>query len=287
MITFHKLGKYGRLGNQLFQYAALKSLALKNSYEVKIPKMSGRSIHGQISPLEKFNINCETLQQTDVKYIKSIYVEPDWKRPDYNFFNLPDGVSIEGYFQSTFYFNEFKDQIKKELTPKDVYLKEGRSYIENLKSEYPNHQIVSIHIRRGDNLLNNQQGLIDAFKPGGVFETYMRKALDIFEHFQVKFLVFTGGARGDENNNDDIRWCKEFFGDDDRFIYSEGQSQMIDFTRIMHCDHNILSHASSFGWWAAYQNVSLSAMKVAPEFYHPDHLTLKRPEFYPLEYVLV
>ena len=29
MITFLQLGKHGRLGNQLFQYAALKSLGLK------------------------------------------------------------------------------------------------------------------------------------------------------------------------------------------------------------------------------------------------------------------
>ena len=34
MITFAQLGKYGRLGNQLFQYAALKSLGIKNGYEV-------------------------------------------------------------------------------------------------------------------------------------------------------------------------------------------------------------------------------------------------------------
>ena len=29
MITFNELGKYGRLGNQLFQYAALRALSLK------------------------------------------------------------------------------------------------------------------------------------------------------------------------------------------------------------------------------------------------------------------
>ena len=37
MITFHKLGELGRLGNQLFQYAALKGLASKNLYTAKIP----------------------------------------------------------------------------------------------------------------------------------------------------------------------------------------------------------------------------------------------------------
>ena len=34
MITFSNLGKYGRLGNQLFQYAALKGLSIKKGYEI-------------------------------------------------------------------------------------------------------------------------------------------------------------------------------------------------------------------------------------------------------------
>ena len=34
MITFSQLGKHGRLGNQLFQYAALKGLSVKNGYDI-------------------------------------------------------------------------------------------------------------------------------------------------------------------------------------------------------------------------------------------------------------
>ena len=38
MITFVKLGKYGAIGNQLFQYAALYSVGKVNNYQIKIPK---------------------------------------------------------------------------------------------------------------------------------------------------------------------------------------------------------------------------------------------------------
>ena len=38
MITFSQLGKYGAIGNQLFQYATLYSIGKINGYEVKIPK---------------------------------------------------------------------------------------------------------------------------------------------------------------------------------------------------------------------------------------------------------
>ena len=37
MITFYELGNNGRLGNQLFQYAALKGLSTKREYDIKIP----------------------------------------------------------------------------------------------------------------------------------------------------------------------------------------------------------------------------------------------------------
>ena len=36
MITFSQLGKYGRLGNQFFQYAALKGLSVKKGYDIAL-----------------------------------------------------------------------------------------------------------------------------------------------------------------------------------------------------------------------------------------------------------
>jgi hypothetical protein len=97
--------------------------------------------------------------------------------------------------------------------------------------------------------------------------------------------VFTGGQRFNEDNRIDIEWCKGFFGEDG-FIFSEGQEQIDDYCRIMSCDHNILSHASSFGWWAAYVNPNPNKIVVAPEWYHPDEPTLKREKFYPKNYIL-
>ena len=38
MITFSKLGTLGRLGNQLFQYAAVRALSLHAGYELALPK---------------------------------------------------------------------------------------------------------------------------------------------------------------------------------------------------------------------------------------------------------
>jgi len=284
MVTFHKLGENGRLGNQLFQYAALKGLAIKNGYDVKIPNPQTMSWHGQVCLLDKFNIQCDYLTQENVNTLQYLYGEPNWKTYDENFFNTPDNTTIDGYYQSLFYFEHISEQIKKELTPKKEYVDAAITEINFLK-EHLQCEIVSVHVRRGDNMTNGQTGLIQAFEPGGVYETYFNEAKKVFEGKNVKFLVFTGGQRFNEDNKVDVDWCRSFFKGDE-FLFSEGNQQIDDFSLIMNCDHNILSHASSFGWWASYINPNPNKIVVAPKYYHPDEPSLIREKFYPKEYIL-
>ena len=63
MITFFELGKLGRLGNQLFQYAALRSLSLEKGYESKIPNPNTCEWHGQKCLLGEFNIQSPYLKE--------------------------------------------------------------------------------------------------------------------------------------------------------------------------------------------------------------------------------
>jgi hypothetical protein len=284
MVTFHKLGELGRLGNQLFQYAALKGLASKNGYTAKIPNPQTMSWHGQVSLLDKFNIECEYATQEDMNTLQNLYEEPTWEKYDDNFFNIPDNTSLEGFFQSTFYFEHIDRELKNELTPKKEYLDKATKFIDYLKGQH-NCEIVSVHVRRGDNMTNGQTGLIQAFEPDGMYETYFKEAKKVFEGRNVKFLIFTGGQRFNEDNKIDVDWCKKFFKGDE-FLFSEDNQQIDDFSLIMSCDHNILSHVSSFGWWAAYVNPNPNKIVVAPEYYHPDHPELIRPGFYPKEYIL-
>jgi hypothetical protein len=284
MVTFHKLGENGRLGNQLFQYAALKGLAIKNGYDVKIPDPQTMSWHGQVCLLDKFNIQCDYLTQEDANKLQNLYEEPNWQKYDLNFFNTPDNTTIDGYYQSLFYFEHISEQIKKELTPKKEYIDAAITEINFLK-EHLQCEIVSVHVRRGDNMTNGQTGLIQAFDPGGMYETYFNEAKKVFEGKNVKFLVFTGGQRFNEDNKVDVDWCRNFFKGDE-FLFSEGNQQIDDFSLIMNCDHNILSHASSFGWWAAYVNPNSNKIVVAPKYYHPDEPSLIREKFYPKEYIL-
>jgi hypothetical protein len=292
MITFASLGEVGRLGNQLFQYAALRSLGLKNGYQVKIFPFENKFWHGQECLLGNFNISVDTMDDSDLDSLMYKYEEPDHMVVDKNFFDIHDYTNIEGFFQSTFYFREFEDEIKKELTPRNLDVQKSAMDALRRQCGCP---LVSLHLRRGDNTnqtnpsdeLDGMYGTSTTPFEESFYGKYLIKALNQFEGEKVKFLVFTGGKRWMEDNSEDIEWCKKnLLGD--KFIFSEGNSPMEDFGSIMMCDHSIMSHVSSFGWWASFLSKTDSKRVVAPLHYHPDLPDFTHREgFFPEDFTLV
>ncbi len=293
MITFYELGQLGRLGNQLFQYAALKSLGLEKGYEVMIPNPSTRTWHGQECRLNNFNIKSSYFNQGDLNLIKYSYREPSPEQFDNNFFNIPDNTNITGFFQSTKYFKNHKDKLISELTPKKLLVDQAKEKIEKIKEDNKGYEIVSLHMRRGDNtdntdpnqvVYNNSYGgkqlTSDSF-----YYKYFQNATSVFKNKKVKFLVFTGGKRWQSSNVEDVQWCKDNFKGGD-FLFSENNSPIEDFCLISSCDHHILSHISSFGWWAAYIDQK-DNLTVAPLKYDPETSYNHRDGFYPKEWTLV
>jgi len=170
--------------------------------------------------------------------------------------------------------------------------------MKEIKKQHPGYQIVSLHLRRGDNTDNTNPkqvalnkewyGFGEQLSENSFYYKYYKKATQTFKDEKVKYLIFTGGKRNKENH-DDIQWCKNnFLGD--QFLFSEGRNTMEDFSLIMCCDHNIISHVSSFGWWAAYLNINngTTHKTVAPLHYHPDRpMMTHREGFYPEEWILI
>lgn len=298
MITFLELGKLGRLGNQLFQYSALKSLALHNGYSAAIPQPNSRNWHGQNCLLNEFNIECTYISpetENIVRHLKA-YGEPNHMEYDEKFFDIKDGTNLHGFFQSTLYFKHCEEQIKTELTPKNEYMEKAQKIILSIKEKFPEHEVVSIHLRRGDNTngsnpskeLNEMYGKTEKLDKNSFYGKYLASALQKFEGKKVKYLVFSGGLRfSGDTNASDIDWCKENLKGKD-YIFSKNNTTMNDFSLIMSCDHNIISHISSFGWWAAYLNNNPNKIVVAPKHYHPDMPDYThRKGFYPEDWTLV
>lgn len=285
MITFLELGKYGRLGNQLFQYAMLKSVSLVTGYKMKIPDPTEITHQNQKCLLNKFNIKCDYLTKEDKASLRNNFIEKEHSKFYPQVFYASDDTNFHGYFQSYKYFSKFNKQIKNELQLHTELENFSKDYVNNLKSS--NEEIVSIHIRRGDNSDGtnpeylNYYGEGDILTPDSEFGKYFYSALEMFDNKNVKFLVFSGGSRkGMSDNQSDIEWCKANLKDD-RFVFCEGNSDIQDFAIMKNCDHHITSHMTSFGYWAAYLNDKDDKIVIAPSNYSiPDDGRVQRG-FYP------
>ena len=87
MISFNSLGSMGRLGNQMFQYAALKGIATHKNYWYSVPR--DNDLH-----------RCFKLPET-LPNANQQYLTIDRFEFDADFFNnCPDDIDIVGYFQT-------------------------------------------------------------------------------------------------------------------------------------------------------------------------------------------
>lgn len=285
MITFTNLGQYGRLGNQLYQYAALKATALKHGYVCKIPNPMTKTWHGQNCQLGLFNLETEYLTPEDYTQIQHKISESGNLAGLYTpiLEKIEDNTDISGFYQNIRYFSEFSDQIKKELTPKKKIQEIEKRFINKIKEV--GKPLVSLHIRTGDmndgtNPIYQKHYSDNPFDKNSTVGKYVTRAIDHFS--DVIFLVFVGGSRTADDRAD-IAWAKNWFKDS-KFIVSETNNPISDFTRMSLCDHNIISFCSSFSWWAAYINQNSGKTVVCPKNYHLDGLEHKRIDFFPQEW---
>jgi hypothetical protein len=215
MVTFSKIGDFGRLGNQLFQIALIINYANKYNYEWGIKnwiykKFFKNEIKEYIYENNKSLFNYEYY---DIKFKEIL--------------DLGSNVDFLGYFQSEKYFLSSKEEIKIIFTPKT-------ELIDNIKKNNSSLFIDDecfIHIRRGD--------YIDL---GHVLDmNYYKKSIEEMKKNGVKkfFIV-----------SDDIDWCKiKFIGNE--FYFSKNKVDIEDLF-FMSLFKNAIIANSSFSWWGAY-----------------------------------
>jgi hypothetical protein len=281
MITFLQLGQYGRLGNQLFQYAALKSLSLCRGYEIKLPRnIYETSWHSQKCLLSNFNLKFSDLENNDLYQLKTYdqySLTGSGQAFDRNFFNLEDNTNLIGFFQNLKYFEEYSESVKEDFKIKSSIVEQSEKYLRDKFSL--KRPVVSIHVRRGDYSdaqFSNQQ----------LIQAYIEKCISYFND-EVDFLLFTGGSREPgENNINDVEYLKDNYRRTN-FYYSETNNPMIDFSLMTMCNHNIISHDSTFSWWAAYLNDTKDRKVFAPKNPRSLDQTIEYDNFYPDDWILL
>jgi len=228
MITINALGRMGRLANQMFQYAALRTLAKKFNYSYHLPLRdpSQKLIDEDLDIFECFKLNGEERKNSDLYQI-----EMSTLGFDENIFNkCPDNVDLKGYFQDVKYFENNREDIKQSFTFKDQYSEQAKNYF---YSAFGNEEILSLHVRRSD-YLN-----FDHFVKQNA--QYYSDALRFFDP-NLKVLIFT----------DDYEWAinQEIF-QSERFFFSTGNNNAVDLYMQTLCKYHIIAN-STYSWWGAW-----------------------------------
>lgn len=227
----------GGLGNQLFQYALSRRLAIEYNTEVyidirKIP------LYKTKRRFELFNfphIKYEIKEFSDNNYTvineNKITITPSHLDKKNNYY-------FEGYWQSERYFKNISETIKNELMPR---LKS----IQKLTASISSDNAVSLHVRRTDYLYNkNVFNILDI--------DYYKQAVDVVGSYEKLFIF-----------SDDIKWCKQNLHFD-KMIFVEGNNSVTDLWLMSLCRDNIIAN-SSFSYWGAWLNDNPDKKVITPD----------------------
>ena len=137
MIGMNNLGQKGRLGNQLFQYAALVGIAKNRGFDFCIPDHSGstwfdKNVNGNIVTVyhqlqHLFEMNhlngrfgiIEDGNQIDVhqaEFCKELFDE------------CPDNSSLLGHFESYHYFENAEEEIRQDFVVREHLLEAAEKF---------------------------------------------------------------------------------------------------------------------------------------------------------------
>ena len=261
-LAFNNIGSLGRLGNQMFEYAALRGIAARHGYEWCIPPPERKGIENyslhecfKLSPDRREGIMepCQYAQEPYFHFCQEL------------FDTCPDNVSLHGFFQSWRYFDNVKDEIRKDYTFHEGILDPCKEMMEELEGQEP----IMLHVRRGDPNLTDPRGFKWSYTQCGSMHPvqpieYYEKALRAFPEDQP-VIVFS----------DSPEWVKEQeFFKPNRFMISEPEDKYADGSYTPYADlclMSLCSHAiianSSMSWWGAWLQTNPDKMIFAPKMW--------------------
>ena len=260
----------GGLGNQMFQYAVARGLALKHNTTLQLDLSLFKESVGYIHRYELDQLTVSDYSTPSGLAAARLYILRHgtkrlagagmslgavyWEKEgdpsfDPDVLALPDGFFLNGYFQSEHYFTQIASTIREEFQPRDSnVLQRVRNALTDVRRA--GRPLVSVHVRRSNYL---------TVRADGSLVVPLQKTLDKMARFdRADFLVFS----------DDMQWCRQnITGENVR--YSPFTSGIEDMAAMAHCDHHIIAN-SSFSWWGAWLNPNPEKIVIAPaNWNHP------------------
>jgi hypothetical protein len=260
----------GGLGNQLFQYAAAKNIALKNNAKLILDTSTG--FISDFRDFWNFSLNKNKLK--NVKYKKIIFIFVLFKlfrkifskkkiffqffsnnlidemylsnfSKKINNFNIKKNLYLFGYFQSEKYFNENRNRIIAELLPSNV----NNSVFLNIKNKIVKTNSVSIGVR----LFETVPRIIN-YKMGGItsLNFYEKAIRKIIKHVKKpQFFIFSTKTEYIEKLFCRVKELKKY----PSYIITKEEgydgTAYDNLWLMSFCKNHIISN-STFYWWGAY-----------------------------------
>lgn len=257
----------GGLGNQMFQYAAGRALALRRGVPFAIDSRAFADYSTHAFGMQCFNVVLKEapihllpkppaegrLQRLLRKFIPtplSIYTEKTFTF-DEAVIDLPGGVYLDGYWQSEKYFSDYADVIRSDFKVRHEPSIANRDWLERISQTHS----VSLHIRRGDYVTNASAAAVHGTCDLGYYEravSYLRAITGI----DPVLYVFS----------DDPDWvaANVSLPYQMHLIRDNTASTNYEDLRLMTaCRHHIVAN-SSFSWWGAWLDGRLDSITVAP-----------------------
>jgi hypothetical protein len=172
--------------------------------------------------------------------------------------SLPDGVCLDGYWQSELYFSDAADRVRKEF----AYAVPPMGRNAEMIAEIDACNAVSLHVRRGDYVTdpsaNATHGTCDL--------NYYYRAIDYINERVPNPTFFSF--------SDEPKWVREnleFPGSAITIDHNGPEAGCEDLRLMSRCAHHIIAN-SSFSWWGAWLNPNPNKIVVAPEEWFADGL---------------
>lgn len=272
----------GGLGNQMFQYAAARSLSLTRQQPLllDVASFADYPLH-QGFELDKVFHCTESIASIDkLQQLLGWQAAPLVRRvlakswlstlrksalivePHFHYWpgisNVPDHCYLSGYWQSERYFQAHVQQLREEFTFKPPLSPKNAELASAIKAV----NAVSLHVRRGDYVSDEKNHAIYPLCTPHYYQT----AIDYLETRTSNpcFFVFS----------DDINWTRENLKIDGviRYIDHNQESQSFNDMRLMSlCRHHIIAN-SSFSWWGAWLNPDPEKIVIAPKQWFANQL---------------
>lgn len=254
----------GRLGNQIFQYAFLKTIALNNEI-IFCFNMGEMQETFDIEVKNLYNISnkymCLAAKKIILPFLRFFarlrlisYIE---QRKNVNFRPLPKYLYKKGFFYSIKLVNSdffqaevfFDKNIIKKINIKKQYVDEAKFFLSVIPDNFTK---VFVHVRRGDYL---NEVFIDEVG-WDLPNKYFFKAIDIIKNnIDNPFFIFL---------SDDTDFVEKYFQNIDKKIISKNSMQ-VDLAIMTLCQAAIISN-SSFSWWGAYL-MNSRIITIAPKYW--------------------